>query len=410
MTADRRLLRVALLALAVVLGLPSTALAHGGPRVHTGTEGPYRVAVDERLIGLDGGLAVLDSTIYLEDAASGEPVTDARVRVTVDSPEGRRGPRLAHRRGSTYETLVPLREPDHWRDVRFQVTVDGPLGSARFAYQAPGLGAWPWRQPVVLAGTLLALGLYLQGWLRLRRRRPDLASAGRLVAFTGGLAVALLAVLSPVDPIGERYLLSAHMLQHVMLGDLAPALLILGLRGPLALFVVPPPVLRRLARAPVLPDVARWLFRPVVALFAWALVYAAWHVPALYEAALRGRPLHDLEHASFVLVGLLVWSQIIDPLPSRSLARSRRILVALVLFGLGTALSDVLIFSFRPLYDVYASQPDRLLGISPMTDQRLAGLVMLLEQALTVGTALAILLAWPHLGRARPAREAAGPA
>src|SRR4029079_18351743 len=134
------------------------------------------------------------------------------------------------------------------------------------------------RQPVVLGGALLALVLYLQGWHRLRRRRPDLARAGRLAAVAGGLAVALLAGLSPIDPIGERYLLSAHMLQHVMLGDLAPALLVLGLRGPLALFVLPPAILSRLARAPVLPAVARWLFRPSVALCAWALVYAAWHV------------------------------------------------------------------------------------------------------------------------------------
>ena len=172
----------------------------------------------------------------------------------------------------------------------------------------------------------------------------------------------------------------------------------------------PPALLRRLAHAPVLPGVARWLFRPSVALCAWALVYGAWHVPALYDAAIRHRELHDVEHATFLLAGLLVWSQIVDPLPSRRLARSRRILVALVLFGLGTVLSDVLIFSFRPLYEVYANQPDRLLGISAMTDQRLAGLVMLLEQALTVGAALAVLLWQPRLRRSQPGDEALRPA
>jgi cytochrome c oxidase assembly factor CtaG len=398
-------LRAALVALAVLLLLPAAALAHGGPRVLTSTEGPYHVAADERLLAFDEGRAVLDSTVYLTDARTGEAVTDARVRVTVAPPGRPPTTHLAHRKGNTYETLVELREPDHWRDVRFHVVVDGPLGAARFAYQAPGLGVWPWQQPLVIGGTLLALVLYLQGWVRLRRRRPDLADAGRLAAFGAGLVVLLLALLSPVDTIGERYLLSAHMLQHVMLGDLAPALLVLGLRGPLALFVLPPAILSRLARAPVLPAVARWLFRPSVALCAWALVYAAWHVPALYDAAIRHQWVHDLEHASFLLVGLLVWSQIIDPLPGRRLALSRRILVALVLFGLGTILSDVLIFSFRPLYEVYSSQPDRLLDISPMTDQRLAGLVMLLEQALTIGTALAFLL-WQT--RLRPRAEALG--
>src|SRR4029079_13508802 len=77
MAADRPLRRAVLLALALSLLLPAAVLAHGGPRVHAGTEGPYHVAVDERLIGLEGGLAALDSTIYLEDAATGEPVTDA---------------------------------------------------------------------------------------------------------------------------------------------------------------------------------------------------------------------------------------------------------------------------------------------------------------------------------------------
>ena len=409
MAADRRLLRAALVALAVLVLLPAAALSHGGPRVLTSTEGRYHVAADERLIGLDGGTAVLDATVSLEDAETGRPVTGARVHVTVDTPAGRIGPRLAHPRGGTYETLVRLTEPDDWRDVRFHVTVDGPLGSARFAYQAPGLGVWPWQQPLVLAGSLLALVLYLRGWRRLRRRRPDLADAGRLAAFGAGIAVLLLAVISPVDPIGERYLLSAHMLQHVALGDLAPALLLLGLRGPLALFVPPPALLRRLAHAPVLPGVARWLFRPSVALRLG---------PGVRRLA-RARPVRRGDPAS------------------RAARRRARHVPARRTPGLEPDRRPAPVPPARaqppdprrprpvragdgPERRPHLQLPPALRGLREpagpparhpaMTDQRLAGLVMLLEQALTVGAALAVFLWQPRLRRSQPGDEALRPA
>jgi cytochrome c oxidase assembly factor CtaG len=205
------------------------------------------------------------------------------------------------------------------------------------------------------------------------------------------VVLAVLALVSPVDPIGEQYLLSVHMLQHVVLGDSAPALILLGLRGPLSLLIVPRAVLRRTARLAWLRRAGALLLRPAVALGLWALVYAGWHIPSVYDYALTNQTVHDLEHLSFLVAGLLVWTLLIDPLPHPRLELRRRILVALSLFALGTVLADTLIIAPHALYGAYAGQPDRLWGLSPVTDQRLAGVVMMFEQVASVGICLALL-------------------
>ncbi len=393
---------LAVLALATLVA-PAIASAHGGKRIVTRNEGSYRVALDALAVRSGEAVSVIDYTAYLRDRRTGAPVDDARVSVLVETPRGTLGPLVAHRRGDTYEVLIPVANQDEWPRYRLRVHIDGPLGTVAFAYVPPRAAYdWLWRQPLVLAGAALALGLYLRAWLRLRRRgRDDHASVGRLVLFTSGVGLAVLALVSPVDPIGEQYLLSVHMLQHVLLGDAAPALILLGLRGPLSLLIVPRPVLRRLARVTWLRRAARQLLRPVVALGLWAIVYAGWHVPAVYDYALSHQTVHDLEHLSFLLVGLLVWTLLIDPLPQKRLTVRTRILVALVLFALGNVLADTLIIAPHTLYSAYSTQPDRLWGLSPLTDQRLAGAVMMLEQLVTVGICMAFLTHAYRMGRAR---------
>ena len=213
---------------------PSFASAHGGKRIVTRDEGGYRVALDALAVRSGDAVSVIDYTAYLRDRRTGAPVDDARVSVLVETPRGTLGPLVAHRRGDTYEVLIPVANQDEWPRYRLHVHISGPLGAVAFAYVPPRAAYdWLWRQPLVLAGAALALGLYLRAWLRLRRRgRDDHASIGRLVLFTSGVSLAVLALVSPVDPIGEQYLLSVHMLQHVLLGDAAPALILLGLRGP----------------------------------------------------------------------------------------------------------------------------------------------------------------------------------
>jgi cytochrome c oxidase assembly factor CtaG len=251
--------------------------------------------------------------------------------------------------------------------------------------------------PAVVALTVLAAGLFVQAVLRLRRRgRADLAGADRVLLFGGGLALLVLPLVSPLEGVADRYLLSAHMLQHVLVADAGPALLVLAVRGPLAFFLLPAPLLRRLA---VLRPALRVLVRPDVAFLLWVATILGWHFPGAYDYTLLHPWAHELEHATFLLAGTLAWIQVVDPARRGHLTHGGRALFAFGMFAFGTALVDGLLFSSAPAYTVYAAQPHRVFGLSALLDQRLAAVVMFAEQALTVGTALVLLL--------RPALRAA---
>jgi putative membrane protein len=255
-----------------------------------------------------------------------------------------------------------------------------------------------WETPAaVLVGAALALLLFLQAWIRLRRRgRTDHAGYGRLALFMAALALGTLALISPLDPIGEEYLLSAHMLEHVLIGDAAVAMAIVALRGPLIFFLLPPWILGPLARLGPLRRFLAFLLRPWVSFLVWAVVFAAWHYPAAYDYVLDHRVVHDLQHVTFVIAGVLVWTQLLDPARRGELRRSGRIALAVALFVSGQILADVLIFSFDPLYPAYEAQDERLLGLSPPADQQFAGVVMMVEQTITLGACVAWLLLASH--------------
>lgn len=244
--------------------------------------------------------------------------------------------------------------------------------------------------PLVVVLAVLAVGLFVQAVLRLRRRgRADLAGAGRALLFGAGLALVVLPLVSPLDGVADRYLLSAHMLQHVLVADAGPALLVLAVRGPLAFFLLPAPVLRRLA---VLRPWLRVLLRPDVAFLLWVATILGWHFPSAYDYTLLHPWAHELEHVTFVLAGTLSWIQVVDPARRGRLTRGGRALFAFGMFAFGTAIVDGLLFSSAPAYTVYAAQPHRVFGLSALLDQRLAAVVMFAEQVLTVGTALVLLL------------------
>jgi len=251
--------------------------------------------------------------------------------------------------------------------------------------------AWSF-QPLVLGGGIVAIAFFLHGWRRLRLRRADLAPWTRIPLFVAGVLVTVLAIVSPVDRIGERYLQSVHMLQHVLIADLGVALSLLAVRGPLTVFFLPRNLLAPLARVAPLRRLLRFLLRPGISYAVWVAVLVGWHIPALYEAALHNRLWHDLEHLSFVLGGLLVWTQIIDPSRHRRLTLSERLGYTALVFWTGQILAYIILFDFRPLFSTYEDEPVRLLGLSPLTDQKLAGLVMMLEQTATVGLAFVLLL------------------
>ena len=207
-------------------------------------------------------------------------------------------------------------------------------------------------------------------------------------------------LVSPLDAIAEEYLQSAHMLQHVLIADLGVVLALLAVRGPLSMFFLPRDLLAPLARAQPLRRSLSFLLRPRVAVPLWVAVLVVWHVPAMYDAALRHPAVHRVEHMSFVVVGALVWTLLIDPARHGRLTLNERLGLAVVLFWVGQVLAYPFVFGFEPYYDVYVDQPHRLFGLSPLTDQKLAGLVMMVEQAATLGVAIVVLLRLSRRARA----------
>jgi putative membrane protein len=203
--------------------------------------------------------------------------------------------------------------------------------------------------------------------------------------------------VSPLDPLADDTLLSAHMAQHLLIGDVAPLLLVLGLRGPIAFFLLPCTVLRPLARMFWLRHALSFLLRPRVSFGVWAISLGAWHIPAAYDAALAHTALHQVEHASLFLGGFLLWTQIVDPTRRRRLTVGRRAALATLALLAGMVLSEVLLAA-GPLYAHYAAVTDRPFGLTRATDQTRAGLLMTAEQIATLGPA-AVLLLWSHVGR-----------
>jgi putative membrane protein len=241
--------------------------------------------------------------------------------------------------------------------------------------------------PAVLIGTVLAAVLFAQAFVRLRRRRPDHAPWSRAALFAAGLALLVLPLVSPLDHIGDEELLSAHMLQHVLIGDAAPALIVVAVRGPLLFFLLPPFLLRPLAGMRPLRAFLSFLLIPLVSLGIWAVSFLAWHVPAAYDYAAAHPLVHDLQHLSFIVAGFLAWTQLVDPARHGRLRPAQRVFFALAMLVIAQPLVDALLFT-APAYDRYTGAH----GISAQTDQRLAGAVMMVEQLLALGVCVGLLL------------------
>ena len=239
-------------------------------------------------------------------------------------------------------------------------------------------------EPAALAPIALLVVVYVR---RFRAARAEAAGRGagplQAAAFAGAVLALVVALESPLDGLGHDYLFSAHMLQHVMLGDIAPLLLLLSLSR-----VIMRPLTRRLQRV----ERALGPFaHPATGLALWLALMYLWHVPALYQAALENGFVHLLEHASFFTAGIAVWWPLIQPVPMR---RSMGGLwpiayIGAAKFGLA-ALGLYLTWSSNLLYDYYAGVP-RIWGLSPIDDQNIGGAIMMVEQSLTFVIVLAAL-------------------
>jgi putative membrane protein len=186
-------------------------------------------------------------------------------------------------------------------------------------------------------------------------------------------------------------LLYMHMVEHLLLGDIAALLIVLGLTGPLL--------------APVLRirffDRLRALSHPAVAFPLWTIDLYVWHIPFLYQAALRHTGVHVLQHAMFLGFGINMWMCLFGPLPTPSWFGNLGRLIYIVAVRLaGTVLGNIFLWSGTVFYPFY-SRGDAVHNISPLADQNIAGAIMMVEESfLTLG-----LFCWLFLRAAREGEE-----
>ena len=237
--------------------------------------------------------------------------------------------------------------------------------------------------PAVLAPLALIVVIYVR---RFREARRESGGRGvtwlHALAFAGCMLALLAALVTPIDGLGEDYLFSVHMFQHVLLGDIAPLLLLLSLSR-----VILRPVTRRLM------GVERALgpfASPITAIVIWLGTMYLWHLPALYDAAIQHPLVHALEHLSFFAAGIALWWPLVQPVPMRHGLRGLQPLayIAGAKGGLA-ALGLVLAWSSTAFYPFYEDAP-RIWGLTAVEDQNVAGVIMMVEQSLT----LVMVLVW----------------
>jgi putative membrane protein len=237
--------------------------------------------------------------------------------------------------------------------------------------------------PATIAGVLYALRV------NALRHTPRAVPAARQASFYGGIAL-IVVTLTMTGRLSDE-LFAAHMAEHLLIGDVATLLLVLGLTGP-----VLAPVLRIKAF-----DRLRVLAHPLVAFPLWAVDLYLWHVPALADAAVRHAGVHALQHTSFVLFGANMWMALLGPLPKPAWFGNLGRLVYIIAVRLtGAVLGNVLVFGGHVFFTVYAAG-ERAHGISAAGDQNAAGAIMMIEGSfLTLG-----LFGWLFARAAREGEE-----
>lgn len=238
--------------------------------------------------------------------------------------------------------------------------------------------SWPW-DPWLVFGLAVAGVVYGRGWRKLRRRDPERWTPPRLYAYLAGLAAIFFALASPIEPFSFLFL-QVHMLQHLLLVMLAPPLVWLG--WPMLPILQGLP--RSVRRAWVIPLIRNRAVRsgfriathPAVAVGLFVSATWIWHVPALYDLAVRSDGWHYLQHVSFLGSALLFWHAVILPFPFRPRWSAWwRIAILLIADVQNTLLSALLTFSPRVLYEHYESAPRPGLTTA-LDDQSAAGVLM----------------------------------
>jgi cytochrome c oxidase assembly factor CtaG len=255
---------------------------------------------------------------------------------------------------------------------------------------APGWGSWSF-DPLLWIVLVAAGAWYVSMLRRVRRVTGKPVGPGHWLFYFSALAVLLIALDSPLEALADRWLLLAHMGQHVMLADLAPPLLILGLRAPVLPLGMPRAALRRLAHRGWLGRFWGVATKPWVALPAWAAATWVWAIPSVFDFASQHVVVHTLEHLTLFYTGMALWWLIITPLPSD---RRETGMVRLAYLGFSRLASAgvclPLTWLGTNLYSLYATAPHAY-GMTAVTDQRLAGAAMCLVEFLVFGIGVAVV-------------------
>jgi putative membrane protein len=228
--------------------------------------------------------------------------------------------------------------------------------------------AWTWQPSIVLGSLLLAGGyLYAVGPGRVRFAGAEPVSRWRVAAFLGGVAVLFLALASPLDALSDHYLLSAHMVQHMLLTYIMPPLLLIGAPGWLV---------RPLLRSWLVRPLLRAWTRPMPAFAVFNLLFGLAHFPVIYNFTLEHELAHIALHLLFMATAVVTWWPLLSPLPELPRLSYGQQLLYICLQTIPSGLIGALItLSGGVLYPTYAAAP-RVTALSARADQQLAGLIM----------------------------------
>jgi cytochrome c oxidase assembly factor CtaG len=223
---------------------------------------------------------------------------------------------------------------------------------------------------------VLPAALYVRA-VRILARRGYRVPRWQRASWFGGLALMGIALLSPLDSLGETDLLSAHMAQHLLIADLSAPLLVIGLRSPVYAFILPRALFAELARSHRLRTTFRFLKQPLVAGPIWIAVLYGWHLAPSYEAALRSPVLHALQHQTFIVASILLWVSVLEPARRRVPGELWKIPHIVGTRFAGMFLGMAFVILQRPIYEGFYGQRALEHGLTPAEDQQIAGGLML---------------------------------
>jgi cytochrome c oxidase assembly factor CtaG len=223
---------------------------------------------------------------------------------------------------------------------------------------------------------VLPAALYVRAVTILARRGYQVPRLQQ-VSWYAGLALMGVALLSPLDSLGETDLLSAHMAQHLLIADLSAPLLVIGLRTPVYAFLLPRALFAELARSHRLRAVFRFLKQPWVAAPIWVAVLYGWHLAPAYEAALNSPVLHALQHQTFIVASILLWVSVLEPARGRVPGALWKIPHIVGTRFAGMFLGMAFVILQRPIYEGFYGARALEHGLTPVEDQQIAGGLML---------------------------------